>query len=323
MITGYRMIARSHGGPEVIEREDFEVPAPGPGELLFETEAVGLNFIDTYYRKGLYPDPLPIQLGSESVGKVLAVGPGVEGFQIGDRVGCCLGNNGAYATHRVIAAARALPIPQGVAASTAAAVMLKGLTACYLAEDTFPAKAGDIALVHSAAGGVGSLLVPWLRDKGVTVIAHVGSSQKADGIVADHILHCNFNDLDKEVKAATQGVMCHVVYDGVGHDSWQASLSCLRPRGLMVSFGNASGAVKHIAALDLMRAGSLYLTRPTLGDYVGTPETLRQASTKLFERIASGVLDPKVGQTFALQDAARAHRALEGRRTTGSTVLVP
>lgn len=322
MTTAYRMIVRSHGGPEVIEREDFAVPSPGPGEVVIETEAVGLNFIDTYYRKGLYPDALPISLGSESVGRIVAVGDGVDGLAVGTRVGTTQ-NGGAYATHRVIPAAKAMRVPDGIAPEIAAAVMLKGLTACYLAEDTFPAKAGDVALVHSAAGGVGSLLVPWLLDKGVTVIAHSGSAEKAAQVPGEHSLSCHIEDLPAAVRAITGGAMCHVVYDGVGAATWEASLACLAKRGMMVSYGNASGAVPPVAVLDLMRAGSIYLTRPTLADYIATPEALAINAKKLFDRIASGVLQPKIGQTFALSDAAEAHRVLESRGTTGSTVLLP
>lgn len=322
MANAYRMVVRAHGGPEVIEREDFTVPSPGAGEVVIETEAVGLNFIDTYYRKGLYPDALPISLGSESVGRIVALGDGVTGLAVGDRVGATQ-NGGAYATHRVIPAAKAMRIPEGIAPETAAAVMLKGLTACYLAEDTFPAKAGDVALVHSAAGGVGSLLVPWLLDKGVTVIAHSGSPEKAAQVPGEHSLCCSFEDLPAAVREITGGAMCHVAYDGVGAASWDASVACLAKRGFMVSYGNASGAVPPITVLDLMRGGSLYATRPTLADYIATPEMLATNAKKLFDRIASGVLDPKIGQTFALSDAADAHRALEGRATTGSTVLLP
>lgn len=322
MTQGYRMIVRAHGGPEVIEREDFDVPSPGPGEILIETAAIGLNFIDTYYRKGLYPDALPIRLGSESVGRIVAVGDGVTGFALGEMVGTTQ-NGGAYASHRLIPADKAMRIPEGIAPQTAAAVMLKGLTACYLAEDTFPAAAGQTALVHSAAGGVGSLLVPWLVDKGVTVIAHSGSAQKAAQVPCEHSMHCDFTELAARVRAITGGAMCHVVYDGVGAASWEASVACLRRRGMMVSYGNASGAVPPISLLDLMRGGSLYATRPTLADYIATPEQLAVNAGKLFDRIASGVLQPRIGQTYRLEEAAEAHRALESRATTGSTVLIP
>lgn len=322
MTTGYRMIARSHGGPEVIEREDFEVPCPGPGELLIETEAVGLNFIDTYYRKGLYADPLPIKLGSESVGRIIALGADVAGFSSGERVGTTYAG-GAYATHRIVKAAQAMPIPDTIAPEIAAAVMLKGLTACYLAEETYAAGKGDVALVHSAAGGVGSLLVPWLLDKGATVIAHSGSAEKAAQVPGEHSLHCDFSELPEAIREITRGEMCHVVYDGVGAASWSASLASLRKRGFMVTYGNASGPVPAIAPLDLMKAGSIYLTRPTLADYIATPEQLAVSAGKLFDRIAAGILRPHIGQTYRLEDAAEAHRALESRATTGSTVLVP
>lgn len=326
MSSAYRMIVTEHGGPEKVSRETFEVPTPGPGEILFETEAVGLNFIDTYFRKGLYPGALPIVLGSESVGRVTALGEDVTDFAVGDRVGYT-GNGGAYATHRIIPAAKAIRVPASIDPRIAAAVLLKGLTACYLAEDTFPAKAGNIALVHAAAGGVGSLLVPWLTDKGVTVIAHCGSEEKAATVpvASGHSLHCDFADLPEAVTALTGGSMCDVVYDGVGAASWNASLASLRSRGLMVSFGNASGAVPPVAMLDLMNGGggSLYATRPTLAHYIATPETRDASAAKLFDRIASGVLKVKIGQTFALDQAAEAHRALESRSTTGSTVLIP
>ncbi|GGN40899.1 quinone oxidoreductase [Novosphingobium indicum] len=322
MPEGYRIIVKTHGGPEVLEREDFTVPSPGTGEILIETEAVGLNFIDTYYRKGLYPDALPIHLGSESVGRIVALGDGVSGFAVGERIGTTQ-NGGAYSTHRLIPADKAIRIPEGVAPETAAAVMLKGLTACYLAEDTFPAAVGQTALVHAAAGGVGSLLVPWLVDKGVTVIAHSGTAEKAAQVPAQHSLHVSFDELSEAVHAVTGGALCDVVYDGVGAASWEASLACLRRRGMMVSYGNASGAVPPISLLDLMRGGSLYTTRPTLADYIATPEMLVASAKKLFGRIASGVLQPKIGQTYKLEDAAKAHRALENRETTGSTVLIP
>ncbi|MBT0668857.1 quinone oxidoreductase [Novosphingobium profundi] len=326
MTSAYRMIVAEHGGPEKVSRETFKVPSPGPGQILIETEAVGLNFIDTYYRAGLYADALPIVLGSESVGTIVALGEGVEGFAIGERVGYT-GAGGAYATHRLIPAAGAIRVPATIDPKIAAAVLLKGLTACYLAEDTFPAKAGDVALVHAAAGGVGSLLVPWLADKGVTVIAHCGSKAKADSVPvpASHSLHCSFAELPDKVRELTDGAMCQVVYDGVGAASWEASLACLRSRGLIASFGNASGPVPPVPMLDLMKAGggSLFATRPTLAHYIATPEARDASAAKLFDRIATGVLKVKIGQTFALDQAAEAHRALESRATTGSTVLIP
>jgi NADPH:quinone reductase len=317
----WRMIVRAFGGPEVIEREDFDPGQPGEGELLIANEAIGLNFIDTYYRTGLYDAPLPVALGSESAGTVVAVGPGVTGFAPGDRVGS-VSAPGAYATHRIVPAARAVGIPDGVSSEQAAATMLKGFTACYLAEDTASLLPGQVALVHSAAGGVGSILVPWLRDKGVTVIAHAGTPEKAASVTADHSLSGAFDALPSQVRAiAPEGV--DVVYDGVGKDSWVASLACLKRRGLMASYGNASGAVPPISLLELMRAGSLYLTRPTLVDYIATPEELARTAQRLFDRMQRGVIKAVIGQRFALADAADAHRALESRRTRGSTVLIP
>ena len=253
---------------------------------------------------------------------MLAVGPGVSGFAVGDRVGCAHGL-GAYATHRLIAAERAVAIPDGVTSEDAAAMMLKGMTACYLAEDTIDLAAGQVALVHAAAGGVGSVLVPWLRDKGVIVIAHCGSAEKAARVDADHSLHGAFADLPSMVRDLTDGVGVDVVYDGVGQDSWTVSLACLKRRGLMVSYGNASGAVPPISLLDLSRGGSLYVTRPTLADYVATPEALADTAVRLFDRMQRGVVRAVIGQRFPLAEAAEAHRALEARQTVGSTVLIP
>ncbi|MFC3439840.1 quinone oxidoreductase family protein [Sphingobium rhizovicinum] len=322
MSGAWRMVARSHGGPEVIAREDFDPGQPGEGEVLIAQDAVGLNFIDTYYRTGLYPAPLPTPLGSEGAGQVVAVGAGVDGFAVGDRVGCASGL-GAYATHRIVPADRAVKIPDAVSSEDAAAMMLKGMTACYLAEDTIALQAGQVALVHAAAGGVGSILVPWLRDKGVIVIAHCGSAAKAASVEADHSLSGAFDDLAATVRDLTGGKGVDVVYDGVGKDSWGASLASLKRRGLMVSYGNASGAVPPVSLLDLSRGGSLYVTRPTLFDYIATADELAHTAGRLFDRMQNGVVKAQIGQRFALADAAQAHRALEARQTTGATVLIP
>ncbi|MHA6769261.1 quinone oxidoreductase family protein [Sphingobium ummariense] len=316
------MVVRTHGGPEVIEREAFDPGLPKQGEVLVAQDAVGLNFIDTYYRTGLYPADLPLTLGSESAGFVAAVGPGVTGFDVGDKVGCASGL-GAYATHRVVPADRLVRIPDGVSTQDAAAMMLKGMTACYLAEDTINLAAGQTALVHAAAGGVGSVLVPWLRDKGVIVIAHSGSAEKAAMVNAEHSLHGPLEQLADAVRDLTGGIGVDVVYDGVGKDSWSASLASLKRRGLMVSYGNASGAVPPISLLDLSRGGSLYVTRPTLFDYIATAEELARTADRLFDRMQRGVVKAVIGQRFALSDAADTHRALEARQTTGSTILLP
>ena len=316
------MIVRAHGGPEAIECESFDPGTPGEGEVLIAQDAVGLNFIDTYYRTGLYPAPLPLTLGSEGAGHVVAVGAGVSGIAVGDKVGCAAGL-GAYATHRIVPADRVVRIPDAVSTRDAAAMMLKGMTACYLAEDMIDLLPGNVALVHAAAGGVGSVLVPWLRDKGVVVIAHSGSPEKAARVDADHSLSGPLDDLAAQVRDLTSGKGVAVAYDGVGKDSWAASLASLRRRGLLVSYGNASGAVPPISLLDLSRNGSLYVSRPTLFDYVATAEDLTNTAERLFDRMARGIVSAQIGQSFALADAADAHRALEGRQTTGSTILIP
>ncbi|SCW62323.1 NADPH2:quinone reductase [Sphingobium faniae] len=318
----WRMVARRHGGPEVIEREDFDPGAPADGEVLIAQEAVGLNFIDTYYRTGLYPAPLPVPLGAEGAGRIVAVGAKVAAVGVGDRVAYAHGLGG-YATHRLLSASQVVKLPDAISFEDAAAMMLKGMTACFLAEDCAPLNAGQVALVHAAAGGVGSVLVPWLRDKGVIVIAHCGSAEKAARVKADHSLHGPFESLASTVRHLTDGKGVDVVFDGVGKDSWAASLACLKRRGLMVSYGNASGAVPPIALLDLARNGSLYVTRPGITDYIATAEELAATAARLFDRMERGVVRAAIGQRFALADAAAAHRALEGRRTTGATILLP
>jgi NADPH2:quinone reductase len=318
----YRMVVRAHGGPEAIERETFLPRAPGRDELLIANEAIGLNFIDTYFRTGLYSAPLPLTLGSEAAGTIVAVGSAVKHFIAGERVGFA-GISGAYATHSIIPAARAVRIPHGVSAQDAAASMLKGFTACYLAEDFAALSPGQVVLVHSAAGGVGSILVPWLRDKGVVVIAHAGSAEKILGIDADHLLSGDFAELPDAIRGITGGRGVDVVFDGVGKDSWSASLASLKRRGLMVSYGNASGAVPPVSLLALTQGGSLYVTRPSLNDYIATSDELESTASLLFDRISRGVVKVNIGQRFKLADAAEAHRALEGRRTVGSTILLP
>lgn len=320
--TVWRVVVRQLGGPDVLEREDFVVPEPGPGEVLFETGAVGLNFIDTYFRSGLYKAPLPIVLGSESAGTVIATGPGVTHFAPGDRIGCFTGS-GAYATHRLCNATQAVLLPPDIDIETAAATMVKGFTACYLAEDIEPLQPGQSVLVHSAAGGTGALLTDWLRDRDVRVLAHVGTPDKAALVRADTVLSCPFAELPEKVRELTGGEGVAVVYDGVGKDSWSASLACLKRRGMMVSFGNASGAVPPVALFELMHGGSLRLTRPTLADFIATPEMLALTANRVFDRLARGVLSANVRQRFALADAAEAHRTLESRATTGATVLIP
>jgi NADPH2:quinone reductase len=321
----YRLIIRRTGGPEVIEREPLGALEPGPGEVLIRHQAIGLNYIDTYHRSGLYPLALPSGLGGEGAGVIEAAGEGA-GFSEGERVTYALAPPGAYATHRLIAADRLVRLPDGVDAETAAAVMLKGCTTEMLVERCARVRAGERVLVHAAAGGVGSILVPWLKAIGAQVIAHAGSAAKAaiaQELGADHALSCPFDQLAEKVREITNGAGVRAVFDGVGAASWAASLASLGRRGLMVSYGNASGPVPPFSPLELARGGSLFLTRPTLFDYAATPQEVQASAARLFEMIESGAIPVRIGARFPLADAADAHRALEARATTGSTLLIP
>jgi NADPH2:quinone reductase len=324
MSERYRLIIRKTGGPEVIEGEPLGDLAPGPGEVLVRHEAIGLNYIDTYHRSGLYPLKLPSGLGSEAAGVVEAAGEG-SGFRAGERVAYALAPPGAYATHRLIPADRLVRLPDDIGAESAAAVMLKGCTAEMLVERCAKVQAGEWVLVHAAAGGVGSILVPWLKAVGAKVIAHAGSTDKAAiaaELGADHALSCAWEDLAGKVREITQAGV-RVVLDGVGASSWAASLASLAKRGLMVSYGNASGPVPPLSPLELARGGSLFLTRPTLADYVANPKELQASAARLFEMVRSGAVPVRIGARFPLGQATEAHRALEARATTGSTLLVP
>jgi NADPH2:quinone reductase len=325
-VNAYAVVVERTGGPEMLEVRDIDVPRPGAGEVLVRHEAVGLNFIDTYHRSGLYPLTFPSGLGSEAAGVVEAVGGGVSGLGKGDRVGYFTGPLGAYASHRTVSAERLVKLPEGVSSEAAAAAMLKGCTAEYLIERCARVQAGQAVLVHAAAGGVGSILVPWLKAIGATVVAHAGSAEKAalaKDRGADDALSCPMEALAGEVRALTGGAGVPVVLDGVGAASWAASLGAVARRGLVVSYGNASGAVPPFSALDLLRAGSVFVTRPTLADYASTADEMRASAARLFEMIESGVVRVQIGARFALRDAAQAHRAIESRATTGSTVLIP
>lgn len=325
-MNAYAVLISRTGGPEVLELREIPRPEPGPDEVLVRHEAVGLNFIDTYHRSGLYPIALPSSLGNEAAGVVEAVGEGVPGFAAGDRVGYFTGPLGAYSSRRAVAADRLVKLPEGISAETAAAAMLKGCTAEYLIERCARVQPGQTVLVHAAAGGVGSILVPWLKAIGATVIAHAGNEAKAAlarALGADHALCCPMDALAAEVRRLTGGAGVPVVLDGVGAASWQASLAALAPRGLMVTYGNASGPVPPFSALDLLRAGSVFVTRPTLGDYAATTEEMRASAARLFEMVGTGTVPVRIGARFPLREAAAAHRALEGRETTGSVLLIP
>ncbi len=315
-----------HGGPEVLRWDELEVPRPGPGEALVRHTAVGLNFIDTYHRTGLYRVELPSGLGMEGAGVVEAVGPGVAELAVGDRVAYAGGPLGAYAEQRVIPAHRLVKLPASIADETAAAMMLKGMTAQYLLRRTHVVRPGETILVHAAAGGVGLILCQWAHHLGATVIGTVGSEAKATLAAAhgcDHPIVTGREDFVQRVRELTGGEGVPVVYDSVGKDTWEGSLDCLRPLGLMVSYGNASGAVPPFAPAVLAAKGSLFLTRPTLMTYTARREDLVATASDLFDVVGSGAVRIEINQRYPLAEAARAHAELEARRTTGSTVLLP
>jgi len=311
------------GGPEVLQWEGVDSVEPGANEVRLRHTAIGLNFIDVYERTGLYPLPLPTTLGREAAGVIDAVGTRVKQFAVGDRV-AYLGT-GTYTEYRVMPVERLVRVPDAIDDRQAAAMMLKGLTAQALLRQVHRVRRNEFVLIHAAAGGVGLIAVQWAKHLGAKVIAIVGSPAKAELVKkngADHALLTQ-NDWVAQVKSITGGQGVHVVYDSVGKDTFIQSLDSLRPRGMMVTFGNASGPVPPFAPLELSRRGSLFLTRPTLFHYIATARELQRAATELFGLVANGVIDIHVGQTFALADAAAAHRALEARATTGSTVLLP
>lgn len=326
MSDAWRIVVRQPGGPEVLEREDIPLPVPARGEVRVRNQAVGVNFIDTYHRGGLYPLTMPTGLGSEAAGVVDAVGEGVDPALAGRRVAYTTQAPRSYATHSLIAADRLYALPDGVSAEDAAAVLLKGLTAWMLVERCAKVQPGQTTLVHAAAGGVGSVLVPWLKAAGAIVIAHASNREKADlarAGGADHALTDSFETLSGTVRELTGGRGVDVVFDGVGAASWAASLASVARCGLLVTYGNASGPVPAVSPLELLRAGSIFLTRPTMFDYLVEEADRRLAGERLFDRVARGIIQPRIGQRFALADAADAHRALESRKTVGSTVLIP
>jgi NADPH2:quinone reductase len=316
----------AHGGPEAMVWEEVPVPAPKPGEARVRHHAVGLNYIDVYFRTGLYKLPsLPAVIGMEGAGVVEAIGEGVTEVAVGDRVAYATGPVGAYAESRTLKADRLVPLPDSIGFEQAAAMMLQGMTAQYLLRTTYRVKAGETILVHAAAGGVGLIMCQWAKHLGATVIGTVSTEAKAElakANGADHVVLTG-EDLPAAVKKITGGAMLPVVYDSVGKDSFLASLDCLRPQGMMVSYGNASGPVPPVDIGILAAKGSLYLTRPTLASYTTKREDLLAVAKDLFDVVASGAVKIQVNQRYALKDAAQAHRDLEARKTTGSTVLIP
>jgi NADPH2:quinone reductase len=315
-----------NGGPEVMEYVDVEVGEPGPGEARVRHHAIGVNFIDVYFRTGLYPMPLPSGLGQEGAGVVEAVGEGVAHVKPGDRVAYAGRPNGAYSEVRVMPADILLKLPDAISFETGAAMMLQGLTVQYLFNRTYKIKPGETILFHAAAGGVGLIACQWARALGVNLIGTVGSKEKAELAKAHgaaHVINYNTEDIVQRVLEITNGEKVPVVYDSVGKDTFTRSLDCLRPLGLMVSFGNSSGAVPPFSLGELASRGSLFITRPSLGHYAARREDLEAMAADLFQMVASGKIKIDVNQKVRLADAAQAHIALEARKTTGSTILLP
>jgi len=316
----------STGGPDVMRLESVDLPEPGPGQVRVRHDHVGVNFIDTYHRSGLYPVPIPTGLGLEAAGSVEALGEGVGDLAIGDRVAYCSGPLGAYAEANNVAAARVVRIPSGVGTDVAAALLLKGLTVQYLFRQTHRLEKGETILFHAAAGATGLIACQWARYLGVTMIGTVSSQEKADlarSRGCTHVIDYRREDVAKRVREITGGQGVPVVYDGVGKDTFVASLDSLRPRGLLVSFGNASGPVAGVDLGILSAKGSLYVTRPTLATYTATTAALRAAADELFGLIAQGAIAADITRRYPLSQAAAAHRALEGRETMGALLLEP
>lgn len=319
------IVVHQTGGPEQLRWEEQTLAAPGPGQVALRQTAIGLNFIDTYQRSGLYPIQTPFVAGNEGAGVITALGENVSGFKVGDRV-AYQGQIGAYATERLASADRMVPIPDGIDDRTAAAIMLKGLTAYYLLFQTWPVKEGETILWHAAAGGVGLLATQWAKSIGATVIGTAGGDEKIEMARAhgcDHVINYRTEDFAARVKEITGGKGVDVVYDGVGKDTFEKSLDCLRPRGLLASFGNASGVVSIPDITVLSRKGSLYVTRPTSGHYLGARDALLRGADALFKAVLDGKIKVNINHTFPLHEAADAHRALEARGTTGSVLLLP
>jgi NADPH2:quinone reductase len=313
-----------NGGPEVLQYVDVEVGAPGPGQAQVRHHAIGLNFIDCYVRSGLYPSPLPSALGTEGAGEVLAIGEGVTEVKVGDRVAYAGGPQGSYSEVRNMPANRLVKLPSKISYETGAAMMLKGMTVAYLLRRTYKVQKGQTILFHAAAGGVGLIAMQWAKALGATVIGTVGSKEKGELARrhgADHIILYKEENVAERVREITGGAMVPVVYDSVGKDTFQASIDSLQPWGLMVSFGNASGPVAPMPLTALK--GSLYITRPSLAPHTEKRENLLEIAGELMKMVSSGKVKIEIEQRYALADAAQAHRDLEGRKTTGSTVLLP
>ncbi len=325
MVAAIRV--HKHGGPEVLTYEDIEIPAPGQGQIRIKQHACGVNFIDTYFRIGMYPSPvgMPFVAGNEGAGEVTAVGPGVSDLKVGDRVAYVVGLGG-YAAERLLPADRVVKIPEKISYEQAAGMMLKGMTAQYLLNRTFKVQKGTTLLMHAAAGGVGQILCQWANHLGATVIGTVGSKEKAELAKKNgchHTILYRDEDFVARVKEITGGKLCDVVYDGIGKTTFPASLDCIRPLGMFASFGSASGPIEAFNINILQTKGSLFATRPTLNNYVAKREDLLATAKDLFDVVVGGKVKIPVSQSYKLKDAVRAHRELEGRETTGSSILIP
>jgi NADPH:quinone reductase len=322
----FGILVHTAGGPEMLEYSALPTAAPGPGEVRIAQHAIGVNFIDTYYRKGVYPWPAtPLIPGGEAAGVVEDVGAGVGNIKPGDRVAYVL-PSGAYRTRRVVPADRLVKLPAAIEFEVAASLMLKGLTTQFLLKSCYPVQAGDVVLVHAAAGGVGLLMGQWLKTLGALSIGTAGSPEKVALAKANgysHVIDYRAEDFVARVGEITAGKRCDVVYDSVGHDTWRGSLKCLKTRGMFVHFGQSSGAITDFKFSDLAGGGSLYACRPTLFDYIRSPQDLQERAADLFARLAAGEVKSHVRHRVALRDAAQAHRDLESRQTMGSTVLLP
>jgi len=324
MVAAVRV--HKHGGPEALTFEEIDVPAPGQGQIKIRQHACGVNFVDTYLRMGLYPSPvgMPFVAGNEGAGEVIAVGPDVTDFKVGDRVAYVV-TLGGYAAERLLPAERAVKLPDAISYEQAAGMMLKGMTVQYLLNRTFKVGKGTIALIHAAAGGVGTIACQWANHLGATVIGTVGSQAKAEIAKrngAHHTILYRDEDFVARVKEITSGKLCDVVYDGIGKDTFPASLDCIRPLGMFASFGSASGQIEAFNINILQTKGSLFATRPTLNHYIARREDLLATAQDLFDKVGSGAVKIPINQKYPLKDAAKAHRELEGRGTTGSTILV-
>ncbi len=325
MVAAVRV--HKHGGPEVLTFEDAEIPAPGQGQVRIKQHACGINFIDTYFRAGAYPSPvgMPFIAGNESAGEVTAIGPGVTDIKVGDRVGF-VGPLGGYAAERNAPAERLVKLPDNISYEQAAAMMLKGMTVQYLLNRTYKVTKGTIVLIHAAAGGVGLIACQWANYLGATVIGTVGSKEKGELAKANgahHIINYRNEDFVAKVKEITNGKLCDVVYDGIGKDTFPASLDCIRPMGMFVSYGASSGQIDAFNINILQTKGSLFATRPTLNTYAAKKQDLVDIAADMFKVVGSGAVKIPINQKYALKDAEKAHRDLEGRGTTGASILIP